>query len=72
MFLSICLLVKMKMSNFSIFRFIVRVTQIERPRENEKSEIFPESEVFICKEKLDTQICLQHPLTCSKTVFSIR
>ena len=48
----------MKMSNLSIFKFIVRVTSPESPREDKKNETFPDSEGFICKEKQDIQIWL--------------
>ena len=43
-FLSRCLLVKRKMSNFSAFRFIIQVTRLDRSEENEKNETFPVSE----------------------------
>ena len=50
---------------FSIFRFIVWVIPIERPREDEKNETFPDSEGFISKEKLHTQIWLDCICTCA-------
>ena len=42
---------------------------IERPRENEKNETFPNSEVLICKEKLDTQIWLDCIRACALHCF---
>ena len=41
----------------------------ERPREEEKNETFPDSEGFICKEKLDTQIWLDCVCACPLNCF---
>ena len=64
---SLCLFGKTEMSNLSIF---VSYT-IERPREDEKNETFPDSEGFICKEKLDLQICIGWICTVFHGVFLI-
>ena len=69
-FFSICLRVKMKVSNVSIFGSIIWVTLlIERPQEDEKNETFPDSEKFICKEKLNTQIWLDCICACALVCF---
>ena len=57
-FLSIRLLVNMKMLNCSVFRFIACVTPPDRPQESEKNKIFPGSEGFIREEKMDMEIWL--------------
>ena len=65
-FLPICLLVKMKMSDFLAFMFIIWVTPLDRPQENEKNETFPVSEEFIHERKLDIQIWLDRSSCTSR------
>ena len=36
--------------------FIIWVTPVDRPQENEKNKTFPDSKGFIHEEKLDFQI----------------
>ena len=66
---TVCLIVKMKMSKFSIFRFVVRVTPIERPREDKKIETWPNPERCICKEKLESKCDFIASAQAQCTVF---
>ena len=69
-FLLICLLVKMKMSNFSAFRFIVCVTPLDKQQENVKNETFAVFEGFMHEEKLDIQIWLDCSCACAVQSFT--
>ena len=64
-FLSVCLLVKMKTSIFSIFRFIVWVTLLDKTRGEKRNKALPDSEGFICKEIVDIPIWLDSIRTCA-------